>query len=58
MHHPIQISDFEERSRFYQAKWKTEKVELTDELSFEKSEIARENPRKFQVSDWFASIDS
>lgn len=41
--HPVKMSDFEERPRFYQAKGKAEKVELPDGQSIDKSDHAKEN---------------
>ena len=36
--HPIKMSDFEERPRFYQSKGKTERIELANKYSIDKSD--------------------
>jgi hypothetical protein len=41
--HPIKMSDFEERPRFYQTKAKSERIELVDGRSVSKSDNAIEN---------------
>ena len=43
--HPIKMSDFEERPRFYQSKEKAENIELVDGYSMDKSDDAIKNYR-------------
>ena len=41
--HPIKMSDFEERPRFYQSKGKTEKIESANDNSVDKSQNDQKN---------------
>ena len=41
--HPVKMSDFEERPKFYQSNGKSEKVKLTDANSIDKSDNFRKN---------------
>jgi len=43
------MSDFEERPRFYQTKWKTEKVELPEGQSIDKSVHAKQNRKNNSI---------
>ena len=50
--HPIKMSDFEERPRFYESKGKAEKIELADGYSMDKSsKPAINNPTSKMLVD-------